>query len=285
MAWKQSNRSLRAALPVALAALLVVGTPLLAQVNTGKVGDAVKDSVTESAAGGTNTSGAGTEVDPNAPAEGEAAKPADPAKPNPEKIDPLDDFKKRQPTEAEREALKLRALAFLKEALEIKPDIRNATFTGRAPWVSRAPRQNPFDPQISKPLPFNKLNLDSVPPPPYYPPQGGIEKASQAEEFQQFLDTARLAGIVTLGPAKERQALVVFGRTTVRLKEGQEVEQKNYTLNVVDITEDTVRVSAAGGELQGLLTMDNGSGKLYSGEGERGLVIISESSESRTGQG
>ncbi|HYE76722.1 MAG TPA: hypothetical protein VEI97_01940 [bacterium] len=270
-------RSLRAVL--LLAALAVIPATAFAQVNTGKVGETAGDTIKGAAEGGTQTSGEAQKQ------EGEAAQPAAPAETGQPVLGALDEYPVA-PTDAEKKAatnaLMKAALDFMHKALEVKPDVRTMTFSGRAPWVSRAPRPNPFDPLIEKPLPFTDLGLKSLAPPaPYYPPNNGIQRENQAQEFQQFLDSARLAGVVTIGSDNERQAIVIFGRTTVRLKVGQEVEQKNYTIKVVDITDSTVRVSASKGELQGILTMD-ASSSLFSGQGERGLVIISESATSNS---
>lgn len=271
--------------------LLVMGllaiSPVLAQdgVNIKKVGEAAaggtKDSIENSnsaqaaegavkaeaeapkAEGGTAAAPAEPKVDPNAPP------------PDVSKYDQYYTAKKKISPE-ETKALYERAAAFMKYHLTPnETDVRQMTAFagGRVPWASRAPRTNPYDPQIVKPLPFHQLILDSTPPPPYYPPAGGLKMQSLQEAFQRFLDASKLSGIITTDAG--RTAIIVFGKKSVRLKVGGEFAEKDYTIIVKDITADTVVVKTAEGELSGILTLDSAANLLVDSS-ETGLIIVSD---------
>jgi|GEM_PF-3872596 len=269
--------------------LLVFGllaiSPVLAQdgVNIKKVGEAAAGGIKENAENSNSVKAAegAMAAEAEAPKTEAGAAATTPEAP-PEKVDPNAKYDqyyiaKKVFTDAEKKALYERAAAFMKHHLkpnEIDVRYQTAFVGGRVPWASRAPRTNPYDPQIVKPLPFHQLILDSTPPPPYYPPAGGLKMQSLQEAFQRFLNASKLSGIITTEFG--RTAIISFGpKKSVRLKIGGEFTEKDYTIIVKDITSDTVVVKTEEGELSGILTLDSASNLLVD-SGENGLVIVSD---------
>lgn len=277
------------ALAAAALVVLLPSGPVRAQdgINPTKAGKVAAQSIKEGVEGGSTAQAAQAaqaEVE-GQPAEAPASEPptappsAAPAAPAP---NPLDQYHKRAATQEDKAAMTNRIIGYMRYHLEPNEvDIRQRTYEGgRFPWISRAPRQNPFDPQIVKPLPFHQLELPSTPPPPYYPPAGGIRQQSQQDAFQRFLDASKLSGIVTIGG--KRTAIISFGKKTARFQVGDEFTEKEYVIQVRDITTDTVIVSTVDGSLSGILSLDLAR-NLFVGEGERSLIIISADEEEKKG--
>lgn len=264
-------------------------SPVFAQqgVNIQKAGKAAGEGIKEGVEGGNSAKAAeaaASETAAEAPAADPAAASTPPPAPDtrqkpgdlPPDASSLDQHFRKKPTAEETKAIIARVQAYMKYHIQPnETDVRQMTnfAGGRPPWNSRAPRTNPYDPQIVKPLPFHQLILDSTPPPPYYPPAGGLKLQSLQEAFQRFLDSSKLVGIVT-AEGNRRTAIIVFGKRTVRLRVGDEYDEMDYTIKVKDITTDTVIVQTVGSDLSGILSL-TGGGNLYVGEGDRGIVIVS----------
>ncbi|MBU1024291.1 hypothetical protein KKB99_08430 [bacterium] len=177
---------------------------------------------------------------PEPPDEEKPAKPADEASP------PADTGKAKGAA-IDPETLK-KALEYFQSELTDRNVIIIATEDGETPYISKSFRDNPFDEVQEMKWGLDELNLSKLPSPPLYPPPGEMPAIS-IEEFQKYVKTLELKGVVLL--EGKYFAFIKAGSKDFTKTTGDDFTDR-FLVNVDEVSFDGVLISSEYGD-KGLL--------------------------------
>ena len=142
-----------------------------------------------------------------------------------------------------------RALEYFQSELTDRNVIIIAMDDDETPYISKSFRDNPFDEVAGhKGLPDILKGLSKIPSPPLYPPPGELPEIS-TEQFQKYVDTLELKGVVFM--EGQYYAFIKAGSKEFTKAEGEDFRDR-FLVNVDEVTFDGVLISDEYGD-QGLL--------------------------------